>query len=171
LTTHDSFDPFAGELEGYSSEKFYTKSADSRGHYSYFKVGSGTEISFRIPEYLAAAASQIKEVCPILRTNYDIWRDAVVHYYQMRGEQLRGQLPPEWYDQLDKVTAMVELERVERIRQQDEEMLAKMEALLRGIVSEEDRYDTINACERAALTIQNSVLIRRASDLIDRYRR
>lgn len=166
------FDPFAPETgEEYSPEKFYTKAYDKRGHAETLRYGPGPHDTLKVPPWVHAFVSDLRAKCPMFRNNQDVFRDAMIHYLRMRQEQFRVEMPASWHEQVDQLVAIAEIERAQTIRLLHEENLVMMESDLRAATDDAERYAAITRCEQAAMAMTIPSFIRRASDLIDRYRR
>jgi hypothetical protein len=165
------FDPFAPDTDQYSPEKFYTKAYNKHDHTSVFRWGQGKDEYVNVPHHLIACSQHLKEVAPMLKTNHDIMRDALVHYFRMRQEQYNAGLPTSWHNKVDRILAIAAIEEAEDNRRTHEDMLTRMESHLRDAGTDEELAEAIERCERAALTMDIGSVIRRAAVLIDRYRR
>lgn len=166
-----SFDPFAPETDEYSQEKFYTKTEDTHHHSSTLRWGTEKGDIFAVPKTTVQRMAAIKEACPQLRTNMDVMRDALIHYFHMRAVQLRGQLPAEWLEDLDLMTQTAAVDRMIARKKQHDALLEKIDGFLRDATSsKEERLDAVRVCERAAISFVLPEYIRRANDIIDRYR-
>jgi hypothetical protein len=162
------FDPFVGEVDGYAPEKFYTKAYDHRGHTATFRWGKGSEERINIPQYMLTTIQQIRSACPVLRTNADLIRDALLHYVHMRQSQLKDTMPAEWHQRVDLLAQNAEMDLTRCIWEENEQTLGKMEDMLRAAKTDSQKEVAKHICQDIATSLSADYL-EEAAKIIDRY--
>lgn len=122
-----SFTPLV-DTAGYSTEKFYTRSRDTHGHDKLLRHGGGPKDVLAVPPELHAMFYDLKGTFPDYRTNADVMRDALVHLYHLRAEQMKNP-GMAILMRLQRATAMVELERLEATVNADKSFMARVDML------------------------------------------
>lgn len=104
---YDAFQP-DGDSSGYSPEKWYTRSTNTKGFDKSLKVVA-------VPPELIGAIEQIVQSGKTpLRTKADAFRDSLVHWVNMRNAQLRD---PDFDGTVQVVTRLAEAERLRGLGQ------------------------------------------------------
>lgn len=111
------YDPFVPERDsqtGYSPEKWYTHSTNTKGFDKSLRVVA-------VPPELAGAIEQLVQSGRTpLRTRADAFRDALVHWVNLRNGQLRD---PNFDGTVKIMTRLAEAERLKSIGQTAKDLL------------------------------------------------
>lgn len=152
----------ADEQTGYSPEKWYTRATNSKGFDKSLKVVAVP------PELMGAIEALVQDTRVPLRTKADAFRDALVHWANLRQHQLRN---PDFGKKASVFVRLMEAERMraegsatrDLIKTREDHLASERDPAIVGAIVEEMKKDLV--------AIESAYYRSELQRVIDRYDR